>query len=310
MSGQLSLWPGEEPGERIHWSVTRHRALESCERRYYYQYYGSRGGGQADAVPALRELYMLKQLRTRFMWVGEIVHEMIELMLTSLHRGVRVPVDALIERGTRRMRAQYAESVQRLYRLRPGQACGLIEHEYDEAIAPEDWSSRRDAMQQCLHTFAGLPLVQAILAAPAWRWLAVETLGSFELDGARIVAKPDLVWRSDDDAVEIIDWKTGASGPGVIDELQVAVYGLHALRAWGADPERLRARLVFLGSGLESPYALDAHALARADDSIKASVMRMRSLALDGPRGEDAFARTEDLGRCRHCPFRRPCGRA
>lgn len=308
--GQLTFWPGDEPGERLPWSVSRHRTLESCDRRYYYQYYGSRGGGRVDAPAAVRELFVLKHLRSRFMWVGELVHEMIELMLASWRRGVHVSIDALIERGTRRMRAQYAESVQRLYRERPGQAYGLIEHEYEEPIERDEWQLRRDAMQQCLRTFTELALVRAILDAPTWRWLAVETRGSFDLDGARIVVKPDLVWRAEGDGVEIVDWKTGSAPVGPVDELQLAIYALYAARAWSVDLAHTRAHLVYLARGEVATYEVGEPMLRDAQETATASISRMRALAATVPSGEEAFARTDEIVRCQHCPYRRPCGRS
>ncbi|MEZ4270358.1 MAG: hypothetical protein R3C68_02630 [Myxococcota bacterium] len=109
MGQQLHLWSDEEP-DKLRWSLSRDRRFADCRRRYYLHHFGSRGGHLPDAPPAVRELYMLKALSNRYMWVGEVVHSLIEMALGGWRRGERVPANGLIERGTRMMRAQYAES--------------------------------------------------------------------------------------------------------------------------------------------------------------------------------------------------------
>src|SRR5829696_2054878 len=57
------------------WSRSRDGCFDDCKRRYYYQYYGSWGGWAIDAPPDVRRIYILKQLATRQMWAGRIVHD-------------------------------------------------------------------------------------------------------------------------------------------------------------------------------------------------------------------------------------------
>ena len=309
MSDQLYLWPDEHAGGRLSWSLSRDRRLRDCLRKYYLQHFGSRGGGQAGASGEAREAYVLKHLRTRHMWVGEVVHEMIELALAAIRRGDAVPVEAIVERGTRRMRAQYAESLQGVYRERPHQACGLSEHEYREDISRDEWKRQRDRMEACVRAFFELELLRDLKAAPPWRWLAVESLASFELEGATIVVKPDFAWRDQQDRVVVVDWKTGKRR-GEEDWLQVAVYGLFARRAWGLGAQPLMGRLVYLESGESLDVELLPADLERAEAFVKSSVAHMRGLHSDAAAGMQArFPLTEDRSLCLHCNFRRLCGR-
>ncbi|MBR4124901.1 MAG: hypothetical protein IKR13_01740 [Victivallales bacterium] len=64
------------------WSVSRARLFRSCQRAYYYAYYGAWGGWSNDAPVAAQLLYRLKQIKTFALWGGSIVHEVIRDALT------------------------------------------------------------------------------------------------------------------------------------------------------------------------------------------------------------------------------------
>lgn len=313
MSDQLELWPEEAPGERLSWSWSRDQRLRACARRYYLHHFGSRGGFEPGAPRAAREAYVLRNLQTRHMWVGKVVHELIELTLGAWRRGERVDLDGLVERGTRRMRAQYAESIQGVYWERPHAACGLLEHEYGEPIPRHEWQAQRDRMERCVRAFFALPIVPDIQRMPPWRWLSVEALGSFELDGATVVVRPDLAWRNATGRVVIVDWKTGRPRPEE-ERLQLATYGLYARRNWGVGDDGLTALVVHLdadeGAGHVTEHALGPADLAAAEALARASVASMRALASGGGSPDpERFAMTDDRDRCRLCVFRRLCGR-
>jgi len=58
------------------WSASRDRTFQQCHRQYWFNYYGSWGGWEEDAEPRTRELWILKQLQSRYMWLGDLVHRM------------------------------------------------------------------------------------------------------------------------------------------------------------------------------------------------------------------------------------------
>ena len=311
MSDQLDLWPEDAPGGRFVWSVSRAKRLRDCARRYFLQHYGSRGGGKPGAPAEVRDVYVLKHLRNRHMWVGEVVHEMVELALGAWRRGDEVPVEALVERGTRRMRAQYAESMQGVYRERPRQACGLTEHEYRDNISRDEWQAQRDRMERCLRNFFELELTASIRETPTWRWLALETTGSFDVDGTSVLVRPDFALRRDDDSVAIIDWKTGGAYPD--DEwLQMAAYGVFARRAWGLGGARMVGTIAYLDDGETRELPIEEADLVRVQEVIRESIREMRRLSAAAPPeglDPDAFPKTEDRATCARCTFRRTCGR-
>ena len=311
MSNQLQLWPSVHAVEKLRWSISRDRRMRDCLRKYYLYHYGSAGGRRPDADPRTREIYVLKHLRNRFMWVGEVVHALIELCMHAWRRGESPTLEALVQRGVRQMRALYIESVQGLYRSRPGEVCGLVEHAYQENVSRQQWQDMRLRLEQCMRHFLQMPLVQHIRATPSWSWLALEAAGSIPLNGAAMLVKPDFAYRTEAGQVVMVDWKTG--GPSSDDRQQLAVYGLYAEKVWGLADQEMQAHLVYLERGEVDTFVLGPAALRAAEAQVAASVGQMRQLAVKGPTQQtpspEAFVQTDDLSRCARCSFRRPCGR-
>ncbi|MEL6340964.1 MAG: PD-(D/E)XK nuclease family protein [Myxococcota bacterium] len=311
MSSQLSFFPDAHRAQ-LSWSVSRDKRLKTCLRRYYYQHFASKGGASAEASDEQRELYMLKWLRNRFMWVGEIVHEAVEHALDTMRSREQVDVDALCRRSVQRMRLQYSESLHRVYKERPRLACGLFEHEYQQSITRTQWREQRDRMERCIRNFFKLSLFEEICSTPSYRWLALEETSSFIVDDATVVVKPDFAWRDTDGLVHLVDWKTGIARPED-EKLQLAVYAILGQREWGARPEEIVGHVAYLEPGHVVRIDLNVHDLEWAENAIRESLATMR----DVHRTETAtdrfamerFPMTQDLERCTMCNFKRHCAR-
>jgi hypothetical protein len=115
------------------WSRTRDNVFQDCRRRYFLHYYGAWGGWDAAADPATRMLYVLKQLGTRQMWAGRLVHESIERALLTVRDGFALSETSLVEDTVRQMREEWKGSRAGVYRETPKRT-GLFEHEYGVPI--------------------------------------------------------------------------------------------------------------------------------------------------------------------------------
>jgi hypothetical protein len=125
------------------WSRTRDNVFQECRRRYYYQYYGAWGGWDADADSGTRALYILKQLGTRQMWAGRLVHEAVERSLLALRSGHALSEASLIDDTVRQMREEWKGSRTQVYRDHPKRT-GLFEHEYGVPVKASEWQVLRD----------------------------------------------------------------------------------------------------------------------------------------------------------------------
>src|SRR5258708_7135519 len=122
---------------------TRDNVFQECRRRYYYQYYGAWGGWDVNSDPLVRRLYILKQLATRQMWIGRLVHEAVERCLLALRDGHGLSEASLIEDTVRQMRAEWKGSRAGLYRETP-KPPSLFEHEYAGPLKDSEWQALRD----------------------------------------------------------------------------------------------------------------------------------------------------------------------
>ena len=52
------------------WSISRDRVFQTCPRQYYFNYYGYWDGWETGAPAKTRQIYILKQLKNRYMWAG------------------------------------------------------------------------------------------------------------------------------------------------------------------------------------------------------------------------------------------------
>ncbi len=124
------------------WSKSRHEKFVECRRAYYNAYYGSWGGWEAEAGSHVRELYVLKKLSSRWQWAGSVVHEALRQVLNRARvTGDLLPLDRLLARTRERARAQWSTSREKSYWREASRIVGLVEHEYGEAVAGEEWRS-------------------------------------------------------------------------------------------------------------------------------------------------------------------------
>lgn len=289
------------------WSRTRDNAFQECRRRYYYQYYGAWGGWDAHAEATARALYILKQLGTRHMWAGRLVHEAVERSLLALRGGHALSEASLIDDTVRQMREEWKGSRIHVYRESPKRT-GLFEHEYGVPVRPSEWRALRDHIIRCLRNFHRLPLLADIKRTPTERWILIEDIGSFPWEGIRVLTAPDFGYWDQSDRLQLVDWKTGGTGGDA--SLQLGGYALYALEVLGVDLPRVDLLEVNLREGKVTSHPWDEASLERVREHVRFSVRAMKAYLRDPEKNladEANFERTEDPRICRWCNFRGIC---
>src|SRR5258705_5321557 len=196
------------------WSRSRGATFESCARRYWFTYYGSWGGWEKSAPPRVRQAYILEQLQTRWMWVGDAVHRTVARVLVSGRAGEAMAESVAVEEGLKGMREEYRASKQGKYRERPKKECGLYEHEYGVELTDAEWGEAADHFRACVGAYYKSPYAERLPKLPRGSWLPVEELDSFDFEGVKVYVRPDFAYRTGPDTAEIIDWKTGRKSDG------------------------------------------------------------------------------------------------
>lgn len=289
------------------WSRTRAGIFEECRRRYYLHYYGSWGGWEASSDPTTRALYVLKQLGTRQMWAGRLVHEAIERGLLAFRDGFALSEGSLIDDTLRQMREEWRGSRAGVYRASPKRT-GLFEHEYGVPVKDSEWQALRDHVVRCLRNFHRLALFAEIKRTPVDRWVLIEDVGSFLFEGVRLFTAPDFGYWNTAGRLQLVDWKTGGNGGDAA--LQLGGYALYALEVLHVDPARVDLLEVNLRDARVIAHPWDPAALDRVRDHVRLSIRAMRAYLKDAALNlaeEAAFEKTEDLRICRWCNFRGVC---
>ncbi len=282
----------------------------ACPRQYWFQYYGSWGGWEVGAEPRTREIYILKQLKSRYMWVGERVHRAIERSLKNLATSARplaIDVDHIVALTIEQMRQDYKDSRRGLYRSRP-KTCALFEHEYCLPVENEEWRRVADTTARCLRTFYASPVFSSIQASDRNLWLECEQFSGFTLSDVKVHVVLDFVVRQGPQVI-IYDWKTGAADEGE-NRVQMACYAFYASQRWGVAPEDVRPTEFNVNRGQVIEHRLSAADLERTRGYIEGSIADMRRLLRDPAANEaveEDFRKVNDERVCRRCKFRKVC---
>lgn len=295
------------------WSVSRDQMFRSCQRAYYYQYYASWGGWEADADERTRHIYRLKNLKTLEMWAGSIVHETIaEVLRKYAHSQIKIRTGELQARARSKLRTGWLEAVNREWLRRP-KANNLQELYYGngKTLPRERTDAAKEAVYKSLQGFAESEILREILAVPAMSWKPVDKLETFSMNGTKIWCAIDFAFIDAAGRLAIIDWKTGRNETDALRE-QLASYAYFSRDKWQVTPENMRLVGVFLRA--DDPvreYTVNESDLFEAQNAILESAAAMRSKLADvesnTPQPESAFPKTENDGTCRRCKFREIC---
>ncbi len=293
---------------RFTWSRSRAGMFESCAYRYYLNYYGSWGGWSWNADPLIRRTYILKQLQSRWMWAGSLVHDSIERVLHTLRAGDSVDPHQVTEWTIEKMRRDFVSSRGGGYLQKP-KTCALDEHHYGQEHPSVDWVAVRDHVTLCLENFFASSYYELAQELEGEAWLSIEEMDSFELDGTTVWAIPDFAYRDAHGSIWIVDWKTGKNFCDP-DPIQLACYALYAAGRWNASPESIQTVEFNLAHGKGHHSQITPAILETVHNEIQGSVREMKSL-LDDPDGNIASANrfdpTTNADQCSRCKFREIC---
>ena len=291
------------------WSKTRDEVFKNCLRQYWFACYGYWDGWIENAPERTRQIYILKNLKNRYVWAGEKVHECIQRSLNNIRRGVNVlPVDEIVAITLDQMRAEFRSSRSKNYWKNP-KTCALLEHEYEIEVIEDEWKEVANHVETCLRNFYASDIYNGLKSHPKDRWLEVEEFSSFHLDNVRINLAIDCSIREGDD-VYVYDWKTGKSLPED-PSIQLCCYALYAMEKWHIPPESLSIIEYNLSFDKSKWFSVTQGDVENIKGYIKGSIKDMQSLLIDNenniPVEEERFSKVEDERVSVRCNFRKVC---
>jgi hypothetical protein len=291
------------------WSKTRDEVFKTCPRQYWFAYYGYWNGWLENAPKRTRQMYILKNLKNRYVWVGERVHECIQRSLNNIRRGIKVlSVDEIVSITLDQMRAEFRSSKSKNYWKKP-KSCALFEHEYEIELTEDQWKEVANNVETCLRTFYASDIYDGLRSLPKDRWLEVEDFSSFHLENVRINLAIDCAIRQGDD-IYIYDWKSGKSLSEDLS-IQLCCYALYAIEKWHVHPESLGIIEYNLPINKSNWFSVTHGDVENIKGYITGSIKDMQSLLTDIgsniPLEEERFSKVEDERVSLRCNFRKVC---
>jgi hypothetical protein len=291
------------------WSKSRDEIFQTCPRQYYFNYYGYWGGWEKGAPERIRQIYLLKNLKNRFMWAGEKVHDCIRHTLKNLQRGISVlNPDNIVSITLDQMRDEFRSSREKRYRQHP-KTCALFEHEYELDIQDSKWKRVAEDVEKCVRNFYNSETFAILKELPQENWLEIEDFSFFYLDGKKIWAVIDCSFRTEE-GITIIDWKTGRTTSSDVS-LQLSCYAMYGKEKWGIKPEKIKLVEYNLLSDQKAEFIVTEGEISNTRGYIRGSVADMQSLLIDMgsniPKEEAFFKKVEDDRIREKCNFRKVC---
>ena len=227
----------------------------------------------------MRRLYVLKQLATRQMWAGRVVHDAVEMALHVFREGRDVPVEPFIEDVVERMRVEWRGSRAGHYRDAP-KTLALFEHEYTLELKPEVWQAMRGTVVTCLRNFFRLPLVGSIRRTSSEHWSIEHWSKVFDFEGTPVWSAPDFGFWTDEGRLALVDWKTGGSRPDAA-AFQLGCYALYAREVLGVPSSKVELFEANLREPEVRRHDWDDDRLDAVREQVRLSIRAMKAYLAD-----------------------------
>lgn len=306
----------EERENEFSWSKSRHNKFNGCLRDYYYHYYASWGGYYWEEAPRTRELYMMKNLSSIPMWIGENVHWHINWILNRLFKSKSpVSIEGALNRLHKNMEIDWHISKTGHYLGEPGKVPGLVEHYYDELSSDKGFDEAYELAERSLMNFYKKSIYNQLLEKPSIELLAAEEFEYSDIRGIKVWVVCDVVllW---DGCFYIIDWKTGKTINKEGLEFQLAIYAIHLLnKIYQQNDLKLNLEDIQVVSshlfvGEEYTHSIEEDKLKIGDEKIVSSANKMKALLRNPEENiafEEDFPMTKNTDLCIKCNFRKAC---
>jgi hypothetical protein len=292
------------------WSQSRRATFRECPRKYYWHYYGSHNGWLKESPDEAKLAWRLKKISNLHMTLGNVVHELTAEAILRVRGGGQAPTTAeLIEQGRGRLnRAWLLAQRREEWERRPGSIPMLMEFYRGTCPSRDLIEAIRDRLHACLRNLTESESYREAIESPQVEVKEVDRLDYVELEGVKLYAQPDLLYRLGD-GWRIVDWKTGGRNRSHPPQLRTYAVYVRAREDLSAGP--ITGRLEYLSEGEGTSLPIPDREVAEERQRILDSVGTMRTYLADpmqnAPLPRDSFPLTEDTRWCGRCPFYELC---
>jgi hypothetical protein len=249
--------------------------LTGCEREYFWNYYGSWNGWKADIPQLTRDAYMLKQLTSPAIELGNEVHRCAREMVAAVKAGRALPTCEELVAQVRPALEQLCARSRGEFLRRPKYNPVPQDVFYRGKLKPDSQDHILEKMERCLGTLCTSPLWEELRRCEPQHVLIPDPFDCIEFEGVRVYAAPDVFFCTDT-GFTVADWKTGSEA-GV--EEQLALYALFCRKRFSL-PFRdgvWTGRVINLASGTDTVIELTCRDLVWAVERFRESIRTMRT---------------------------------
>lgn len=295
--------------KEISWSLTKARMFQTCPRSFYYTYYLAKAGRDYDAPEEARLAAEMKRLKGLDMWVGEVVHQVIQGTLEQVRNGEDVSREGAVAEAKRLLSSGWrCSNSQEWRKFADDEHPSLFNHYYKLPVNAERISVIKQKTLTSVENFMDSDVFHRIVGTSTELWLPVEKYAAFRLDGLLMYVKFDFAHK-DGKQLVVYDWKTGK--PSGEQERQLTCYALYTSDKWSVPLPNVKACVVHLQPEIECrEFVVDDASL----DDLRSYIMRTFSDMVECLRNPardiaviDDFSTTDDLKKCLWCNFRGVC---
>lgn len=302
----------------LSWSLTRHKTLSECPRRYYFSYYASHSGWRKDASNIQKHVWRMKNLQSLPMVFGSSVHEQIHRTVNRLDDLTEPPTEQVILANIRDdLNKAYCDSKRRqhLWYEKPGNHQMLSEIYYDNELSLDLISDIQEKLSATARHLASCRTMNDLFKRRnETELIMAERFRCLEVQGTKVWVVLDLLyWDMRSGTYVVIDFKSGKRKKD--DLTQLILYARYIKEAFQISSlEQIELRNKYLSEGSVVKYTPTSFDLEKIDYLIQTSIEWMQSYLQDVqnnvPMEMGAFEQTEYEATCKGCQYRELCGKA
>ncbi|NIK29431.1 CRISPR/Cas system-associated exonuclease Cas4 (RecB family) [Thalassobacillus devorans] len=305
-----------KPHPELSWSISRHKTLMECPRKYGYDYYVSHNGWLRDADSLARHTYRLKKLTNLEMLFGSIVHDTIYQVIQHFLKTRQIPSEQkLVDRIRQQLNQGFIDSTRRehLWHDKPKHYTMLHEIYYSQQdkLPPNKTAKIQSRLGTAMNNFLKSQTFQDIQTPENIRFVASEDFRYMMIGDVKIYIVMDLVYRDiNQDKWVIVDWKTGKASAE--DRNQLALYALYLKQRYQIDSlDKIVIRNEYLLEGYHKEHALNATDLINVQNLFGMSIQEMSHYLADVEKNEplsiDQFPKYQEDHKCARCNYQELC---
>jgi len=287
------------------------KTLRECAKRYHLNYHTSWNGWLPNASDEQKQAYRLKNLTTFPMFVGTVVHNVIEDAIKDFRRsGIWPTVEDSKKEAIELLRKGWVESANKQWK-KEAKKTNFFEHYYNEIPPKNKLEDYKFKALRCIDAFYKCYIFDLMSSLNDDDWIEAEEFQKFSLKGGEEVSvKLDCAFRHDG-KVYIVDWKTGKPNKDIVD--QVVTYSMYAIKkGWVKDVSDIIIIPVFLSSFDDDPTAsLPILEITKKQIERQVAIIKKEYPILveahKNKDDEDYFEKTTNTSKCRYCQFKEIC---